>query len=78
VSGFAAIAAKAVTDAWTAWRKVMPFHLTPETQPDIPPALIVNKFLKDNPASTFFPSNQPPAVIPSLEKTRQEMRIGSR
>ena len=47
---------RAPTDAWSAFRKVVPFQRDPAQRPETPVGSIVSSFLKDNPASLFYPS----------------------
>jgi histidine ammonia-lyase len=47
---------KAPTDAWTAFRKAVPFEEDPAHRPEKPFGTVVSTFLKSNPASLFYPS----------------------
>jgi histidine ammonia-lyase len=60
----------APTAAWTAFRKVMPLQSDPNAPPQAPGAagLITLQFLKDNPAWTFFPLNEPAAAATAPAK----------
>jgi histidine ammonia-lyase len=47
---------RAPTDAWNAFRKVVPFEQDPVQRPEKPVGTIVSSFLKSNPAGLFYPS----------------------
>ena len=47
---------RAPTDAWSAFRKAVPFQQEPMLRPEEPLGTLVAKFLKSNPASHFYPS----------------------
>jgi histidine ammonia-lyase len=47
---------RAPTDAWSAFRKTVPFQQEPTQRPEKPLGTQVASFLKSNPASHFYPS----------------------
>jgi histidine ammonia-lyase len=47
------------TAVWTAFRKELPWQEEPEKRPEVPYGMIAYRFLKSNPASTFYPGGPP-------------------
>jgi histidine ammonia-lyase len=50
---------QAPTDAWKAFRKLVPFQQDPGSRPDMPIASVAAQFLNDSPAAAFYPSVTP-------------------
>ena len=47
------------TSVWTAFRKELPWQEDPEKRPEVPYGMVAYRFLKSNPASTFYPGGPP-------------------
>ena len=50
---------EAPTAAWQAFREVVPFRFTEENRPQTPIGRITYRFLRENPASSFYPGGPP-------------------
>jgi histidine ammonia-lyase len=47
---------KAPTAVWTAFRKVVPWQRDIDSRPDTPLSAIAYEFLKETPATSFYPA----------------------